>query len=54
MDKKSYGDMIWSVVGGFAGALPLTAAGVALCTTIIGMPAGVQCLKLAKEIVTVE
>ena len=49
---RSTGEMVWSVVGGFLGAVPLTVAGTALCTTIIGIPAGVKCIELAKNILS--
>lgn len=41
------GNIIWIVFGGFLTAIEYILAGVALCLTIIGIPWGIQCFKLA-------
>lgn len=41
------GNIIWLVFGGILGAVAWFAAGLLLCVTIIGIPFGVQCLKIA-------
>jgi uncharacterized membrane protein YccF (DUF307 family) len=41
------GNIIWIVFGGLAIFLEYVAAGFALCLTIIGIPFGLQCFKLA-------
>lgn len=41
-------NLLWAVVGGgFLTALEYALAGVVLCLTIIGIPFGLQCFKLA-------
>ena len=44
---KHLGNLIWFVFGGWAIALEYIAAGLAMCITIIGIPFGLQCFKLA-------
>lgn len=44
---KLIGNIIWIVFGGFFTAIEYILAGVALCLTIIGIPFGIQCFKLA-------
>lgn len=39
--------MIWFVLGGFWQALGWFIAGILCCCTIIGLPIGIQCFKLA-------
>ncbi len=41
------GNLIWLVFGGLAAALGYIAGGFVLCITIVGMPWGLQCFKLA-------
>ena len=55
------GNIIWFLIGGFLNALGWFFAGLLWCITIIGIPVGLQCFKLAqlqlapfgKEVVTV-
>lgn len=44
---KLIGNIIWIVFGGFLTAIEYIVAGLALCVTIIGIPFGIQCFKLA-------
>lgn len=44
---KLLGNIIWLVFGGWAIALEYTIAGVVMCASIIGIPFGLQCFKLA-------
>lgn len=41
-------NVIWLLVSGFALAIEAATIGVALCITIIGIPFGLQCFKIAK------
>jgi uncharacterized membrane protein YccF (DUF307 family) len=41
------GNVIWLVLGGFVLVLVQLVAGVALCITIVGIPFGIACFKLA-------
>ena len=41
------GNLIWLIFGGFAAALGYFFGGLILCITIIGIPWGLQCFKLA-------
>ncbi|HYE68146.1 MAG TPA: YccF domain-containing protein [Anaerovoracaceae bacterium] len=41
------GNIIWLVFGGILGAIAWLIAGLLLCVTIIGIPFGVQCFKIA-------
>jgi uncharacterized membrane protein YccF (DUF307 family) len=41
------GNLIWLVFGGLAAALGYIAGGFLLCCTIIGIPFGLQCFKIA-------
>jgi len=41
------GNIIWLVFGGILGAIAWFVAGLLLCVTIIGIPFGVQCFKIA-------
>jgi len=41
------GNIIWLIFGGILGAIAWFIAGLLLCVTIIGIPFGVQCLKIA-------
>lgn len=40
------GNLIWLVFGGFTAALGTVLGGLALCLTIIGIPFGIQTIKL--------
>jgi uncharacterized membrane protein YccF (DUF307 family) len=41
------GNIIWLVFGGFIAALGYIVGGFVLCLTIVGIPWGMQCFKLA-------
>lgn len=41
------GNLIWILLGGFIGALAWLLAGLLLCITVIGIPFGLQCFKIA-------
>jgi uncharacterized membrane protein YccF (DUF307 family) len=41
------GNLIWLVCGGFLAAMGYIFGGFALCLTIVGIPFGLQCFKLA-------
>jgi uncharacterized membrane protein YccF (DUF307 family) len=41
------GNIIWLVLGGIIGAVIWFIAGLLLCITIIGIPFGLQCFKIA-------
>jgi len=41
------GNLIWLIFGGFFAALGYFMGGLVLCVTIIGMPWGLQCFKMA-------
>lgn len=41
------GNLIWLVFGGFAAALGYVFGGFILCLTIVGLPFGMQCFKIA-------
>jgi uncharacterized membrane protein YccF (DUF307 family) len=41
------GNIIWLIFGGFFAALCYLLGGLALCITIVGIPWGLQCFKLA-------
>lgn len=40
-------NIIWLILGGFLVVLAYTLGGLLLCITIIGIPFGIQCFKLA-------
>ncbi|HEU4576050.1 MAG TPA: YccF domain-containing protein [Chitinophagaceae bacterium] len=42
-----FGNLIWFVFGGFLAALGYFIGGLVLCITIVGIPWGLQCFKLA-------
>jgi uncharacterized membrane protein YccF (DUF307 family) len=44
---KFLANIIWIVFGGWAIALEYIIAGLGMCATIIGIPFGIQCFKLA-------
>lgn len=41
------GNILWIILGGFLNALAWVIAGLLWCITIIGIPVGVQCFKIA-------
>ncbi|MEN6349687.1 MAG: YccF domain-containing protein [Syntrophomonas sp.] len=41
------GNIIWLLIGGILAAFLWAVAGLILCITIIGIPFGLQCLKIA-------
>lgn len=41
------GNLIWLIFGGILGAAAWAAAGMLLCITVIGIPFGIQCFKIA-------
>lgn len=41
------GNIIWLIFGGFAVFLEYMAAGIVLCISVIGIPFGLQCFKIA-------
>ena len=41
------GNLIWLIFGGFFAAVGYFFGGIVLCLTIVGIPWGVQCFKLA-------
>ncbi len=41
------GNILWIILGGFMSALTWVLAGMLWCVTIIGIPVGLQCFKLA-------
>lgn len=46
------GNLIWILCGGLIASLLWTVAGLLSCLTIIGIPFGVQCFKLAGFVLT--
>lgn len=42
------GNLIWLVFGGLISAIGYIIGGIVLCVTIIGIPFGLQCFKLAE------
>ena len=45
---KTIGNIFWFLLSGLAGAIAYFFAGIIWCITIIGIPFGKQCFKLAK------
>jgi uncharacterized membrane protein YccF (DUF307 family) len=41
------GNIIWLLFGGFIAAMGYIVGGIVLCITIVGLPWGLQCFKLA-------
>lgn len=41
------GNLIWLLLGGFVTAMEYVTMGLAFCATLIGIPLGLQCFKLA-------
>lgn len=44
---KTIGNILWLIFGGLFSAIIWMLAGVVMCITIIGIPFGLQCFKLA-------
>lgn len=44
---KLLGNLIWFIFGGFVNFIAWTLIGLIWCITIIGIPVGVQCFKIA-------
>jgi uncharacterized membrane protein YccF (DUF307 family) len=44
---NTLGNLIWLIFGGLIAAIGYLVGGLVLCLTIIGIPFGVQCFKLA-------
>ena len=44
------GNLIWLIFGGLAAALGYIVGGFVLCLTIVGIPWGLQCFKLASVV----
>ena len=44
---NTLGNLVWLLFGGFVSALGYLVGGFVLCCTIIGIPFGLQCFKLA-------
>src|SRR5689334_104419 len=42
------GNIIWIIFGGLIGAIGWVIAGLICCATVVGIPFGVQCFKLAQ------
>ena len=45
---KLLGNLVWLVFAGFVGALGWAIVGVLWCLTLIGIPVGLQCFKIAR------
>ncbi|MEO5890324.1 MAG: YccF domain-containing protein, partial [Ferruginibacter sp.] len=41
------GNILWLIFGGLAAALGYFVGGLVLCITIVGLPWGLQCFKIA-------
>ena len=44
---KTIGNIIWFLLGGLLSSILWMTAGIILCVTIIGIPFGLQCIKIA-------
>lgn len=45
------GNLIWLIFGGFAATIGYCIGGLILCITIIGIPWGLQCFKMASIVI---
>lgn len=45
------GNLVWLVFGGFFAAIGYLFGGLVLCATVVGIPFGLQCFKLAALVV---
>ena len=43
-----FGNLIWLIFGGFFAALGYFIGGILLCITVVGIPWGLQCFKMAE------
>jgi|SRR5690606_32219119 len=46
------GNILWLIFGGLSSALGFLILGIFFCITIIGIPIGIQCFKLAELVLT--
>ena len=46
--KRPFLNFLWNILGGVVFSLVYFVLGIALCVTLVGIPFGKQCLKLAK------
>ena len=46
--KRPFLNVLWNILGGIVFAILYFVLGIALCVTLVGIPFGKQCLKLAK------
>jgi uncharacterized membrane protein YccF (DUF307 family) len=44
---STIGNLIWILTGGIVGAILWCVAGMLLCVTVVGIPFGIQCFKIA-------
>lgn len=44
---SAIGNILWIIFGGFIGAILWSVAGLLCCITVIGIPIGLQCFKIA-------
>ena len=47
---NTIGNLVWLIFGGFLAALGYFIGGLVLCLTIVGIPWGLQCFKLAEMV----
>lgn len=47
INMRIVGNLLWFIFGGFIAFIELLVAGLLCCITIVGIPFGVQCFKLA-------
>ena len=45
---KTVGNILWFLFGGLIGGLSWVLAGCLWCVTIVGIPVGLQCFKMAR------
>lgn len=45
---KTIGNLLWFLFGGLIGGLSWALAGLLWCVTVVGIPVGKQCFKLAQ------
>ena len=48
---KTIGNIIWFLLGGLISFILWMIAGILLCITIIGIPFGIQCIKIAGYVI---
>jgi len=44
---RTIGNILWLIFGGLSSAIAYCIGGIALCFTVIGIPFGLQCFKIA-------